>query len=367
MKILMHPMPSLSKSSGRCNGSSLLSLNFDDWNLVGSWPGYMYNSNRALGLMADCWMGSGRLIMLNFLIMGLLLLDPAFTLSGSMRFSVNWNGADGHMCVNLSNGFILVVDWWIGNFMAILTCYCSKDMLLLILSDPPIDWGDHLSARWCFFFKTCNVLSYGFNLSSLFKKAVRAKIEESGCSIFCLQETKVQDVDCSFIKKIVPKRFSKFSHVPSLGAFGGILMGWNDSVLKGEVLWNQDFAITVAFTSRHIEQKWKLTTVYGPCHGERRNQFVQWLFDLQIDIKENWMLVGDFNFYRSSEDRNRGGNYNDMEIFNSIISHHGQMEIHLKGREFTWSNMQENPLLEQLDWCFTSPGLPPTLVPSCYH
>jgi hypothetical protein len=60
--------------------------------------------------------------------------------------------------------------------------------------------------------------------------------------------------------------------------------------------------------------------------------FVQWLYDLHLDSEEDWMLVGDFNFYRSSQDRNRGrGNYNDMEIFNSIISHHGLMEIPLKG------------------------------------
>jgi hypothetical protein len=53
--------------------------------------------------------------------------------------------------------------------------------------------------------------------------------------------------------------------------------------------------------------------VYDPCHGERRDQFVQWFYDLQIDMEENWMFVGDFNFYRSSKDRNRGGgNYNDM-------------------------------------------------------
>jgi hypothetical protein len=66
------------------------------------------------------------------------------------------------------------------------------------------------------------------------------------------------------------------------------------------------------------------------------------------------MLIGDFNFYRSPEDRNKGGNYNDMKILNSIIFHHGLMEIPLKGGNFTWSNMQKNPLLEQLDWCFTT-------------
>jgi hypothetical protein len=157
------------------------------------------------------------------------------------------------------------------------------------------------------------------------------------------------------LKRIAPKRFSKYAFVPSVGASGGILLGWNDAIFKGEVNWCQDFAITVNFISRHTNQKWKLTIVYGPCHGERRDMFVQWLYDLHLDSEEDWMLVGDFNFYRSSQDRNRGrGNYNDMEIFNSIISHHGLMEIPLKGRNFTWSNMQETPLLEQLDWCFTS-------------
>jgi hypothetical protein len=44
----------------------------------------------------------------------------------------------------------------------------------------------------------------------------------------------------------------------------------------------------------------------------------------------------------------------DIMVFNEIISDLGLQEIPLKGRSFTWSNMQQNPLLEQLDWCFTS-------------
>ena len=45
---------------------------------------------------------------------------------------------------------------------------------------------------------------------------------------------------------------------------------------------------------------------------------------------------------------------NDIFIFNEIISHLGLLELPLKGRRFTWSNMQDQPLLEQLDWFFTS-------------
>jgi exonuclease III len=71
--------------------------------------------------------------------------------------------------------------------------------------------------------KSWNVLNWnirGLNGDNK-KKAVRAKIEKSGCSVFCLQETKVENFDCSFLKKIAPKRFSKFAFVPSIGAWGG--------------------------------------------------------------------------------------------------------------------------------------------------
>jgi hypothetical protein len=46
----------------------------------------------------------------------------------------------------------------------------------------------------------------------------------------------------------------------------------------------------------------------------------------------------------------------DTLLFNDAIGHLGLIELPLKGRKFTWSNMQMDPLLEQLDWFFTSPS-----------
>jgi hypothetical protein len=93
-----------------------------------------------------------------------------------------------------------------------------------------------------------------------------------------------------------------------------------------------------------------LVNVYGPCKGQARDDFVQWLHDLDIPPYEHWLLLGDFNFIRSIDNRNKpGDDMNDIFLFNSIISHLGLIELPLKGRRFTWSNMQENPLLEQLD------------------
>ena len=76
--------------------------------------------------------------------------------------------------------------------------------------------------------------------------------------------------------------------------------------------------------------------------------------NLDIQFEENWLLLGDFNFMRSIENRNQpGGGVNDIFLFNEIIGHLGLIELPIKGRQYTWSNMQTSPLLEQIDWFFT--------------
>jgi hypothetical protein len=98
-----------------------------------------------------------------------------------------------------------------------------------------------------------------------------------------------------------------------------------------------------------------MVCVYQPCKGIERDNFVSSLYNLDIPLSENWLLLGDFNFIRSQDNRNNlGDDMNDIFLFKEIISHLGLLELPLKGRAFTWSNMQKEPLLEQLDWFFTS-------------
>jgi hypothetical protein len=49
-----------------------------------------------------------------------------------------------------------------------------------------------------------------------------------------------------------------------------------------------------------------------------------------------------------------GGDVSFMLLFNEAISAQGWAEIPLQGRKFTWSNKQQSPLLERLDWFFSS-------------
>jgi exonuclease III len=187
------------------------------------------------------------------------------------------------------------------------------------------------------------------------QREVRSKIEESGCDVICLQETKCENFDWRLIRKFCPKRFDNFVFAPSVGASGGIMILWNSSVFLGQVVEIKRFGIIIDFISNHNNAKWTLVCVYGPCDGIERDNFVSWLYNLKIKPSDNWLLLGDFNFIRSQDNRNKpGGDVNDMLLFNEIIGHLGLLELPLKGCAFTWSNMQAIPLLEQLDWFFTS-------------
>ena len=121
------------------------------------------------------------------------------------------------------------------------------------------------------------------------------------------------------------------------------------------MLIQEDFSLVIKFCSTQSAQEWTLVNIYGPCQGDPRVIYTEWLHNLHIPSNEDWLLLGDFNYIRSPDNRNKpGGNPNDMITFNDFIHSQQLIELPIKGRQYTWSNMQDNPLLEQLDWFFTS-------------
>jgi exonuclease III len=184
--------------------------------------------------------------------------------------------------------------------------------------------------------------------------ALRTHIDSSGCAIICLQETKREAFEHSYIRKFCPRRFDKFIYFPSDGNSGGLIVIWNSAIFKGELVQNFKWATAVKFSSTQSICNWYLANIYGPCIGDDRENFVQWMYDLQINDTDNWILIGDYNFYRSPIDRNRGGgNMDDMLLFNDIIRAQNLVDLPLHGATYTWSNMQSDPLLERLDWFLT--------------
>lgn len=130
---------------------------------------------------------------------------------------------------------------------------------------------------------------------------------DAACDIICFQETKKEAFDASFIKKICPSAFDRFESLPSVGASGGILTAWKNSLFSGELVFSNEYAISVEFTSRHSNDSWIVTNVFGPCTVEGKRGFTDWLKQIEMPEEIEWLIMGDFNLMRKPEDRNREG------------------------------------------------------------
>ena len=145
----------------------------------------------------------------------------------------------------------------------LLSCYFgfgSMILLCILFGDGSIlGFAMHAqSAGPCCFRLSMNIRNWNvlcWNIRGLNAEekhdAVRDKIEESGCSIVCLQETKIQSFDLPLVRKFAPRCFDKFDFVPSIGASGGILIIWNSAVFLGLTIDKQVFGLTINFTSQH--------------------------------------------------------------------------------------------------------------------
>lgn len=94
-------------------------------------------------------------------------------------------------------------------------------------------------------------------------------------------------------------------------------MVWNDSIFQGQLVFQNDYAISIQFTSSHSSMDcWILTNVYGPCQPEEKTQFISWFKNIQMPEDIDCLVLGNFNFIRSPSDRNApGGDINNMFLF----------------------------------------------------
>ena len=98
-----------------------------------------------------------------------------------------------------------------------------------------------------------------------------------------------------------------------------------------------------------------LTNAYGPHEQAERKWFFSELTQLREMHQVPWVLTGDFNIVRFSEDRNgKGNNASASNLFNNFVNCNSLLELSLSNRHFAWSNLRENVTLAKLDRCFVS-------------
>jgi hypothetical protein len=170
-----------------------------------------------------------------------------------------------------------------------------------------------------------------------------------------LQETKRGLFDSSYLRNFCPRHLSKFKYFLSDGASGGLITIWNHALFDGSLVSTNAYSITVKLTCALNGNSFCLSNIYGPAAASERAAFITWLYNFYTSDFDDWLLAIDFNLIRSPANRNKeGGNQQDMLLFNDLIQHLDLVEIEFRGKDFTWSNMQQDPLLEKLDWVFTS-------------
>jgi exonuclease III len=142
---------------------------------------------------------------------------------------------------------------------------------------------------------------------------LRSKILEVKCDIICLQETKREVFDRNYIKKFCPAQFDCFEYYPSIGASGGTIIIWKSSRFASHVIFQNSFSMSIEFNSTISDDQWVLTNIYATCTPDGKQQFLDWLHNIDIDDEVEWLLVGDFNLIHRPSDRNKpGGNMEEM-------------------------------------------------------
>jgi exonuclease III len=169
----------------------------------------------------------------------------------------------------------------------------------------------HHQPTWCpqRACSTWSVLSFNVRGINVVAKGngIHCVIRESNSDIICLQETKRESFVRADLRRFCPSYFDEFAFVPSIGNSGGFITVWNSSKLVGNVVFQNEYALSVEFFATSSEESWIITNVYAPCSPAGKIDFLHWFSNINMPSDKRWLIVGDFNLTRRPENRNSAG------------------------------------------------------------
>jgi hypothetical protein len=113
--------------------------------------------------------------------------------------------------------------------------------------------------------------------------------------------------------------------------------------------YSSTYSISVRITSKLEDEVWDLTGVYGPQLENEKMYFLNELRHIHNMVRPEWMILGDFNMIRRSQEKNkRIINRRVMRQFNNTIDDLQLLELDLNGRAFIWSNEQNEPTMTRI-------------------
>ncbi|CAN6343200.1 unnamed protein product [Urochloa humidicola] len=183
--------------------------------------------------------------------------------------------------------------------------------------------------------------------------SVRDALRAAHPDLVCLQESKLASISSMKARSFLPPFLLDFSTADANGSRGGIVTAWNARSFSMTSSLVKRWSLTTWFNSTASNYEFSVTNVYAPADHRDSLAFLEELVVVASQIQGNWVVAGDFNLTRSSDDNsNRAVNHTLATAFNDTIHDLALHDIPLLDRLFTWSNQRDNPTLARLDRVF---------------
>lgn len=153
-----------------------------------------------------------------------------------------------------------------------------------------------------------------------------------------LTETKLVLVDKKIIKSLWSSISINGAHTLSTGTFGGIIIMWDSLIHCADEVYDgsNSLLVSIKFSDNVL---WWISGIYGPASRRNRKFFWEELDTLASTCNSCWILGGDFNVYRwTNETTSCRPSRLNMRKFNAFIEKTNLMEPRSFNNPFTWSN-----------------------------
>ncbi|RCV36438.1 hypothetical protein SETIT_7G319000v2, partial [Setaria italica] len=111
------------------------------------------------------------------------------------------------------------------------------------------------------------------------RSLVRDAISSSRPNFICLQETKLDNIDCLTVKSFLPAYLDAFQHLNAAGTRGGILTAWDSSAFTLSSSFSGPHSLTTLLTSSASDYSFSITNAYAPSNHHDSLAFLDSLED----------------------------------------------------------------------------------------
>ncbi|XP_068639159.1 uncharacterized protein [Aristolochia californica] len=165
------------------------------------------------------------------------------------------------------------------------------------------------------------------------------------------RETKCQEMTDDIAKELWACPSIKWASVNAIGHSGGIFVAWDTTKFDSLNIMEGRFSLGIQFSDLSTNRIWCVGAVYGPTSYRDRSLLWEELSTLLENWNAPWLLAGDFNAIRYCHEKSPPTTRitASMRGFSDFIGGNGLDEIPLFGKNYTWTNSQQQPVLSKLD------------------